>query len=64
MRGGSAVSIVKDQLDVLHNMFYGVDDNDYFEGTPLNQLNCLNRAVEHIQKSENLEKRFMPLFVG
>lgn len=54
-----AVTIVKDQLDVLHNMFYGFNDHDYFEGTPLSQLNCLNRAVEHIQQSENLEKRFM-----
>ena len=54
-----AVTIVKDQLDVLHNMFYGFNDHDYFEGTPLSQLNCLNRAVEHVQQSENLEKRFM-----
>ena len=54
-----AVTIVKDQLDVLHQMFHNFNDHDYFAGTPLEQLNCLNRAVEYIQLSEDLELRFM-----
>lgn len=54
-----SITIVKDQLDVLHQMFHNFNDKDYFEGTPLEQLNCLNRAVEYVQFSEELELRFM-----
>lgn len=54
-----SITIVKDQLDVLHQMFHSFNDKDYFEGTPLQQLNCLNRAVEFVQLSEELELRFM-----
>lgn len=53
------VTIVKDQLDVLHGMFNKFDDTDFFNGSPLVQLNCLNKAVEYIQKSEESETRFM-----
>lgn len=54
-----AVTIVKDQLDVLHQMFHNFNDNDYFHGTPFQQLNCLNLAAEYVQHSEELELRFM-----
>ena len=54
-----SITIVKDQLDVLRQMFHSFNDKDYFEGTPLQQLNCLNRAVEFVQLSEELELRFM-----
>lgn len=54
-----AVIIVKDELEVLEQMFHSFNDRDYFEGTPLEQLNCLNRAVEYVQLSEELEIRFM-----
>ena len=54
-----SITIVKDQLDVLHQMFHNFNDKDYFEGTPLEQLNCLNRAVEYVQLSEELELRFI-----
>ena len=36
-----------------------IDSGDYFNGTPLKQLECLNRAVEYVQRTEDLEKRFM-----
>lgn len=54
-----SITIVKDQLDVLHQMFHNFNDKAYFEGTSLEQLNCLNRAVEYVQLSEELEFRFM-----
>lgn len=54
-----AIIIVKDQLDVLHQMFHSFNDHDYFAGTPLEQLNCLKRAGEYVQLSEDLELRFM-----
>ncbi|MEE1181192.1 MAG: HsdR family type I site-specific deoxyribonuclease [Treponema sp.] len=54
-----AVAIVKDQISVLDAMFHNFDAGDYYNGTPLKQLECLNKAVEFIQNTEDLEKRFM-----
>ncbi len=54
-----AVNIVKNQLEVLARMFYKFDNKDFFEGNPREQLACLNRAVEYVQDSKELEVRFM-----
>ena len=56
-----AIVIVKDQLDLLSKLFYGFNDSEYFNGTPLEQLKCLNRAVEFTQQTEETEKRFMTM---
>lgn len=54
-----SVTIVKDQLEVLSQIFYKFDSRNFFEGTPKEQLECLNKAVEFVQLSEELETRFM-----
>ena len=54
-----SVTIVKDQLDVLNQMFSKFNSKKFFEGSPKEQLDCLNRAVEYVQLSEELENRFM-----
>ena len=54
-----SVNIVKDQLEVLAHIFYHFNSNDFFHGTPSQQLDCINRAVEYVQLSDELEKRFM-----
>ena len=54
-----AVTLVKDTLEVLDAMFHNFNAHDYFEGDPLEQLNCLNRAVEYVQLTEEMETRFM-----
>ena len=54
-----SITIVKDQLEVLDQMFHNFNSRDFFEGTPKQQLDCLNRAVEYVQLSEELEQRFM-----
>lgn len=54
-----SIKIVKDQLEVLFQMFHNFNSQDYFEGSPKERLDCLNRAVEYIQLSEELEIRFM-----
>lgn len=53
------ITIVKDQLEVLEQMFCNFNWNDYFNGTPIEQLGCLNRAVEYVQLSNEFEQRFM-----
>lgn len=54
-----SVNIVKDELDVLGKMFHGFNSSAFFNGSPKEQLDCLNRAVEFVQRTESLETRFM-----
>ena len=54
-----AVTIVLDQLEVLDQMFHNFNAKDYYVGSPVEQLNCLNRAVEYVQLTQDLELRFM-----
>lgn len=54
-----AVTIVLDQLEVLDQMFHKFNVKDYYVGSPVEQLNCLNRAVEYVQLTQDLELRFM-----
>lgn len=54
-----SITIVKDQLDILDQMFHNFNSRDFFEGSPVEQLACLNRAVEYVQLTEELELRFM-----
>ncbi len=57
----SSVIIVKDMLDLLANIFHQFDTSDYFTGQSLKQLNCLNKASEFVQLTQDLENRFMKL---
>ena len=54
-----AVNIVKDQIEVLDQMFHNFNARDYYEGSPVEQLECLKRAVEYVQLTQELELRFM-----
>ncbi|TDS59625.1 type I restriction endonuclease subunit R [Myroides indicus] len=51
--------IVRDQLDLLRQFFHRFDTKDYFEGLPVERLNCLNRASELVLLTEESEKFFV-----
>jgi len=51
--------VLKDQLEILEKMFLKFDSTKYFNGSPLEQLNTLNLAVEYIQQTKELENRFI-----
>lgn len=53
------VIVVRNQLDLLSKLFHKFDSRNYFNGTPLEQLECLNRASEYIQITDEVEKRYM-----
>lgn len=55
----ASLSAVRDQLDVLAKLFHKFDSSEYFNGSPLDQLNTLNRAAEYAQITKELETRFM-----
>jgi type I restriction enzyme R subunit len=54
-----SVIVVKDQLDLLHKLFHKFDNSKYFKGTPLEQLETLNKGAEFAQITQDIEKRFM-----
>ncbi|MDE6034821.1 MAG: type I restriction endonuclease subunit R [Ruminococcus sp.] len=54
-----SINIVKDQLDVINQMLHNFNSKDFFEGSPREQLDCINRAVEYVQLSSEIETRFM-----
>ena len=54
-----SIVVVKDQLDLLNKLFHKFDKTHYFTGSPLEQLHTLNKAVEFVQLTQDLEKRFM-----
>jgi type I restriction enzyme R subunit len=56
-----SVVVVKDHLKLLDTVYHKFDSRLYFNGTPLQQLNCLNAAADFALQSKKLEKRFMDL---
>ncbi len=56
-----SVIVVKDHLNLLGKIFHKFDTNNYFNGTPLEQLQALNKGAEFVQLTQELEIRFMDL---
>jgi len=56
-----SIIVVRDHLDLLNQMFYKFDDKPYFNGSPVEQLDCLNLGSEFVQVTEKIEIRFMSL---
>jgi len=54
-----AIILVRDQIDLLRQFFQNFDDSDYFHGSPMERLHCLNRASELVLQTEESEKLFM-----
>lgn len=54
-----SITIVRNQLEVLGQMFHNFNSKDFFCGSSAEQLSCLNKAVEYVQLSQELETRFM-----
>jgi type I restriction enzyme, R subunit len=56
-----SIVVVKDHLDLLRKLFHEFNLRPYFDGTPLEQLHCLNLGAEFVQITDKIEKRFMYL---
>ena len=54
-----SIVIVKDHLDLLNKLFHLFDTSPYFHGSPIEQLQCLNKASEFAQVTQKMEQRFM-----
>lgn len=56
-----SLTIFREQLKFIDKIFSDFDSKDFYIGTPLEKLNCLNRAVEFVQSRKDNEKTFMEL---
>lgn len=56
-----SVIIVKDHLSLLDALFHPFDSTPYFNGTPLEQLQCLNGSADFAQRTTKFEATFMDL---
>ena len=54
-----AIKIFRDQLDIIDRLFRNFDSTNFYSGTPTEKLDCLNKASEYIQQTDEDEKRFM-----
>lgn len=53
--------VVKDHLDLLAKIMHTFDASNYFKGSTIEQLHTLNQGAEFVQKTKELETRFMGL---
>jgi type I restriction enzyme R subunit len=54
-----SVIIVKNQIDLLEKIFHKFNSEGYFKGSPLEQLQTLNKGAEFVQTTKEIENRFM-----
>lgn len=55
----TSIVVVKDQLDLLAKLFHNFDSSYYFFNVGIKQLECLNKGAEFVQRTKNIETRFM-----
>lgn len=56
-----SVIVVKDHLSLLDGLFHQFDSTPYYNGTPLEQLHCLNASADYALRTKKFEKTFMDL---
>ena len=54
-----SIIMVKDELDILKRMFGNFNYSKFSTGTPLEQLDCLNKGAEYAQTTKEMENQFM-----
>ncbi len=54
-----SIAMVKDELDILRRMFAKYDYKMFSTGSPLEQLDCLNKGAEFAQTTKETENLFM-----
>ncbi len=51
--------IVRDQVDLLRQFFHQFDTTLFYHGSPVERLNCLNKASELVLQTEDSQKFFV-----
>lgn len=56
-----SLGIFRNHLKLIDDLLVNFNAEKFFNGEPLERLNCLNNAAEYIQASKELQTRFMGL---
>lgn len=56
-----SLATLRNHLKLLGNIMHSFDAHDFYHGSPMNRLNCLNRATEWVQTSKERETCYMGL---
>ena len=57
----ASVVEVKNNLDLLAQLFYKFDEANYFSNDPVARLECLKHAADYAMMTEKVQKRFMDI---
>ncbi len=56
-----SLGIFRNHLKLINDLLVNFNADKFYNGEPLERLNCLNNAAEYIQSSKELQTRFMGL---
>lgn len=56
-----SLGIFRNHLKLVDDLFVNFNSTKFFNGSPLDRLNCLNFGAEFVQETKDLENRFMGL---
>lgn len=56
-----SLGIFRNHLKLIDALLVNFNATDFYVGSPLQRLECLNRAAEYVQTSKEMETRFMTL---
>lgn len=56
-----SLGIFRNHLKLVDDLFVNFNSTKFFNGSPLDRLNCLNLGAEFVQETKDLENRFMGL---
>lgn len=56
-----SLGIFRNHLKLVDDLFINFNSTKFFNGSPLDRLNCLNLGAEFVQETKDLENRFMGL---
>ncbi len=54
-----SLTILRDELDIIRGILHGFDYSSFFTGTPLIQLDCLNKTADYVIANKEREDSFM-----
>lgn len=55
------LGIFRNHLSMINDLFNSFNSEKFYNGSPVERLNCLNLAAEYVQTKKELESRFMGL---
>ena len=57
----TTLKIFRNKLSMINDLLTKFDATDFYKGSPAERLRCLNRGAEYVQRTHEMEERFMYL---